>query len=98
MKLRLTSAAEADVREINAWYHELHPELARNFRDSLDAVLASIRRNPNAYPVVYGDFRRAVMRRFPYCVFYVIEKTETVVLACTHGRRNPRTWQSRHNK
>lgn len=35
--------------------------------------------------------RRAVLRRFPYSLFYVIEGNEVIVLACMYQHQKPRT-------
>jgi hypothetical protein len=49
-----------------------------------------IRRNPDQYQIIKGQARRAVLRRFPYSLVYVASEQEIVVLACFHGRRDPR--------
>ena len=39
---------------------------------------------------------RALLRRFPYSLMFVIEADETVtVIACFHGSRDPAHWQKR---
>jgi plasmid stabilization system protein ParE len=35
------------------------------------------------------------LRRFPYSLFYRIIDDQVIVVACMHGRRHPRRWQSR---
>jgi plasmid stabilization system protein ParE len=39
--------------------------------------------------------RRALVRRFPYAIYFRAAPDEIVVLAVIHGRRHPRHWQSR---
>jgi len=39
--------------------------------------------------------RRVGVRRFPYGLYFIVEDTRIVVIACFHGRRNPRRWQLR---
>ncbi|MDA2925241.1 type II toxin-antitoxin system RelE/ParE family toxin [Acidobacteria bacterium AH-259-L09] len=97
MKLRLTPAAEADIREVYMWYREQGGGLAQEFRRALDACLARIRRNRFSHPKVYGQLRRALLSRFPYAVFYVIGEEEIAVLGVFHGRRDPKVWQRRHD-
>jgi toxin ParE1/3/4 len=63
------------------------------FRPEAEAEL--LLHNPLAYPRVRGDTRRALVRRFPYAVYFRPTADETVVLAVMHGRRNPRRWRSR---
>lgn len=97
MKARFRPPAEDDVRDAYAWYREQGEGLAPEFRRALDACVAQIERNPLAYPKVYEELRRALLRRFPYGIFYPIEPTEVVVHGVFHGRRDPKAWQSRYN-
>ena len=62
---------------------------------ALDASLASIQRNPTAYAIVHKQMRRALLRRFPYGVIYLIGNNEIVVLGCFHASRNPKQWRNR---
>jgi hypothetical protein len=36
-----------------------------------------------------------VFRRFPYSLIYRVIGDDVFVLACFHGKRNPRVWRSR---
>jgi hypothetical protein len=47
------------------------------------------------YPTVFGNARRAVLRRFPYSVIYVVRDDELVIAACIHSGRDPIRWQKR---
>ena len=52
--------------------------------------------NPRQFPVVYKSIRRALLRRFPYALMFVIEADETLtVIACFHGSRDPARWRKR---
>jgi plasmid stabilization system protein ParE len=95
--VRLTRSAEADVEGVLSWYRERGHELADQFFGALERCLESVERNPLAFGKVHGDIRRALLRRFPYCVFYIVSQQEIVVLACVHGHRDPETWKSRRD-
>ncbi|MCA9757994.1 MAG: type II toxin-antitoxin system RelE/ParE family toxin [Candidatus Eisenbacteria bacterium] len=41
-------------------------------------------------------FRRAVVRNFPYAIFYRVLDAEIVILAVMRGRRDPSRWQGRN--
>jgi toxin ParE1/3/4 len=62
---------------------------------SMTLIFRRIQANPNQYPVVHRNVRRALVRRFPYGVFYVVEGQRIVVLAVFHGSRDPSQWKSR---
>jgi hypothetical protein len=45
--------------------------------------------------MVTAKVRRALVRRFPYSVFFTFRDDTTTVIACLHHRRNPRLWRRR---
>jgi plasmid stabilization system protein ParE len=58
-------------------------------------MVQTIAENPEHFPAIHKDIRRAVLRRFPYAIFYRIVSGHVVVIACFHGKRNPKDWRSR---
>jgi plasmid stabilization system protein ParE len=97
VNLRLTPAAEADVKGVHAWFRDRGHDLDDRFFQALDQCLDAIERNPFAFAVVHRDIRRALLRQFPYCIFYVVSGQEIVVLACIHGDRDSETWKNRRD-
>ena len=95
--VRLTPAAEADVEATLEWYGERGPELGEQFRQAFERSLELIQENPRSGPKVHGEIRRALLRRFPYCIFYIVEGDEVIVLGCLHGHRDPRRWKTRRD-
>jgi plasmid stabilization system protein ParE len=94
-RVSLTPEAEADVEDAHVWYVERGLGLAEDFRRSLDECMARIAGHPESYPAVHRSIRRALLRRFPYCVFYVVEAERAVVIGCLHARRDPQAWRLR---
>jgi plasmid stabilization system protein ParE len=94
-RLRLTPEAELDLDAAYAWYHAQNPHLAREFLAAVSTAIASIRRHPEAYQLVDPTMRRALLRRFPYGIFFEVGTTEIVVYAVFHGARDPRSWRRR---
>lgn len=39
--------------------------------------------------------RRALLRRFPYAVYFAVEESTVVVLTVLHAHRDPAAWQKR---
>ena len=63
--------------------------------ERIDDALSRIVSNPNLYPIVYRTLRRAVVRRFPFAVFYEETVDEIQVIAVFHSRRDPERWKAR---
>jgi len=47
--------------------------------------------NPLQYPKVYNEFRRCLLRRFPYALYYKIKNNKIIVCGLFHCARDPRT-------
>jgi plasmid stabilization system protein ParE len=91
-----TLPARAELIDAQDWYENEAPGLGRLFRSAVDAVTARMSANPRQFPVVYKSIRRALLRRFPYALMFVIEADGTLtVIACFHGSRDPAHWQKR---
>jgi plasmid stabilization system protein ParE len=87
--LRLRKKALADVSLIRSWYKKIDPLLEDRFVRSLNEGLDRIEAHPFAYQVVYRNTRRAILDKFPYSVFHLIQDTSVIVLAVIHHKRNP---------
>lgn len=78
-----------------AWYDEKEPGLGFRFLHDLETTYAAIARRPESFHRVRSGFRRAVMRKFPYAVFFEFDKKLVVVHSVFHCSRNPVEWRSR---
>jgi plasmid stabilization system protein ParE len=87
-RLRLHPIAEAELVEAMRWYADRGTGLGDALEASFSEMIDMISRNPRAYPVMAGNLRRAVLKRFPYNVVYSITEGEIQVVAFYHGRRD----------
>jgi plasmid stabilization system protein ParE len=52
-------------------------------------VFERIAAHPLAYAILYDEVRRALLRRFPFAVYFVIDRAQVVVLGVRHQRTDP---------
>jgi plasmid stabilization system protein ParE len=95
VELILIPEAELDLVEAYAWYEKRRAGLGEEFLSSVDARLESIRRQPELYALVHEAYRRALIRRFPFAIFYEYSEAEVVVYAVFHTSRDPEKWRQR---
>lgn len=86
--------AQADVRDAALWYEDRRPGLGSEFILHFDSLLERIAQNPLQFPAIGTDVRRALLRRFPYAVYFVVVD-RPVVIAVLHQHRHPDTWKAR---
>jgi plasmid stabilization system protein ParE len=89
--------ARSDVAEAFRWYEEQSLGLGLDFLRCVEAALQSIQRTPMMYPVVHESYRRALVRRFPFAIFFELDigRDCSVIYSVFHCSRDPRKWRSR---
>ena len=95
VELLIAPEAELDLAEAYVWYESRRAGLGEEFMSSVDACLESIRRRPEMYPVVDEGYRRSLIRRFPYAVFYEQSEATVTIYAVFHTSRDPHKWRQR---
>ena len=90
-----SQAARAELIEAQDWYEGEAAGLGWYFREAIDALTARLGANPQQFPIVFKNVRRALLRRFPYSLFFVVEGDTLLVVACFHASRDPLRWQDR---
>ncbi len=84
-----------ELDEAYNWYEQKKVGLGDEFLDCIDELLDRICLMPQSYPIVYRDVRRAIIKRFPYAIYYRLVSSRIIVTAIFHSRRNPKSWQRR---
>jgi plasmid stabilization system protein ParE len=95
VNLKFRPEAEEDLKETVIWYENNKKGLGARFLLAVDAAVQSIVRYHQAYPLVYKNYRKKIIRRFPFQIIYTIEENNIEVLAVFHSSRNPDEWKSR---
>lgn len=94
-EIRLRDEAETDLEEAAIWYQRQRRGLGYEFLDEVVTLLQTVQQHPLVYPVIHRETHRALMRRFPFGVFYLVEPEYIVVVAVMHASRHPGRWQGR---
>ncbi len=63
--------------------------LGFEFLESVESSINSILSFPEIYPKSYSNFRRCIIRRFPFSIFYTIEDKEIVIHSLFDNRQDP---------
>lgn len=96
-QVRLTAAAEADLREAFEYYEFCRAGLGREFLSEFDSALEIVARHPGGFRLVHKHVRRTMMRKFPFGIYYVERDHLLTVIAVFHAARDPRGWKRRTN-
>jgi plasmid stabilization system protein ParE len=83
---------QSDLAAAFDWYEEQSPGLGENLLSSVGSIFKSIEDFPEIFAFVHGSVRRAIIRRFPFAIFSLVEPSRIVILRVLHTSRDPRIW------
>jgi plasmid stabilization system protein ParE len=91
----LRQEAQAEFDGAFDYYENQRAGLGVDFVARVQQVFNRIAIHPQAHGIVFADIRKALVKRFPYCIFYRAEPTRVEVIAVFHSRRDPSIWMGR---
>lgn len=95
MKLRILDAASRDLIEGYHFYEKQQGGLGAYFLDSLYSDIDSLLLYAGIHAVFYGQYHRALSKRFPFAIYYRVSGQEVSIYAVLDCRRNP-AWIKTH--
>jgi plasmid stabilization system protein ParE len=87
--------AEQDLAKAYRWYEDRQVGMGETFLTCIDACLRTIQRNPEINRTVHENYRRGLVRRFPYAVFYEHVEGAVTIYGVLHTSRDQQRWRSR---
>ena len=93
--LIIAPEAEQDISEAYGWYEARRAGLGEEFLTCVDACIQAICRMPEMHGTVRENYRRGLLRRFPYAVFYAHAGGTVTVYSVFHTSRDPERWRQR---
>ncbi len=92
-RLHVSAEAEVEIFEAAVRYEREREGLGFPFEAQVNTVFARLLEHPFQFPVIEDGVRRALVRDFPYGVFFRMEADLIMVLAVLHLHRHPDTWK-----
>ena len=77
----LSPDAEADLDSAFRWYLRIDLNLAFRFRLETVATLRRVKTFPYQFPIINLITRRALLKRFPYSIYFDLNGDEVFVIA-----------------
>lgn len=92
--------AQAEIEAAAVWYEGRRPGLGSEFMRAIEVALDAIAEVPESWPRWQAGFpyRKYVLRRFPFVVFFTAEGVGIQVVAFAHAKRRPGYWVRRSDQ
>jgi plasmid stabilization system protein ParE len=94
-RLEFRLEASADIAEAFSWYEAQRPGLGTEFDEEIDRTLGYVQDMPLAGRLIHRTLRRALVRRFPFAIYYALTADLIEVRGVLHSRRHPGHWRRR---
>jgi hypothetical protein len=87
--LRFLPEVEEDAITAYKWYEGKSQGLGEDFLRIFYAYSGEINRAPFLYSEIQSSFRRCLLKRFPYAIYFIIKNDQVVVVGLFHCSRDP---------
>lgn len=81
---------QIDVQLAYDYFEERPPGAGDSFLERCFATTDRIRQHPEMYPVKFDDYRRALIPKCAFAIYYFLEPNRAVIAAVVYARRHPR--------
>jgi toxin ParE1/3/4 len=88
-------SADIDIQDAYEYYEGYQEGRGTLFLSHLDAAFTYIRNFPEIAPPFHGRYRRLLIPRFPYGIFYALESDRVIIAAVMNLQQNPAAIQRR---
>jgi len=95
MKISIHELAEKELIDSCDFYDEQVFGLGLKFISDVETTIKLIAINPLAFPIYFKDYRRAILRKFPFTLIYKIEQETILIMAIAHQKRKPKYFVKR---
>ena len=79
--------ADQDLAAARDWYDGKRAGLGDEFLDAVAAAMRELAHDPERERLYYRNFRRVLLRRFPYQIFYQLIGERVVVFRVMHAKQ-----------
>jgi toxin ParE1/3/4 len=79
MEVVLLLGAERDLQEAYNWVEDHRAASEHSFLEAIELRLEHLKRFPLLGPLYRGRYRRLLIPRYPFGIFYVVESNRVVV-------------------
>jgi plasmid stabilization system protein ParE len=97
-KYKLEPEAKQDLKEAVLWYEKQQEGVGERLFQNVLEKIEQISEKPKSYSTFHDEYRKASVKKFPYFIFYAIQKTFISIVAIWHKSRNPESFKERVNR
>jgi toxin ParE1/3/4 len=98
LEVVFSEQAELDLKEVREWYESIRIGLELEFLICIEAEIEVIRKAPFVNKEYFLNVRKAIINKFPYGIYYLVENERITVLSVAHHKRGSKTIKKKLKK
>ncbi|MCD6049524.1 MAG: plasmid stabilization system protein [Verrucomicrobia bacterium] len=87
-QISIRAKAERDLFEASRWYEQQVAGLGSDFITEAFRAIQDLASSADRRPSYYRDFRRILVKRFPYKIFYLIKGDCVIIMRVLHAKQD----------
>ena len=96
MTVEYHPSLQGELEEVRDHYNNRTPGLGDQFINEVEATVLRLAANPGRWMVIERDLRRALLKRFPYVIYFRQVASDRIrVTVVKHQRRHPQLGRER---
>jgi plasmid stabilization system protein ParE len=95
LRIIIRPLAEEDLSSAVKWYILESEKLAAAFLFEFNDAVNIVSRVPLGFQKKYKTVRAFALKKFPYNVYYIVNKNTMYIVAVLHQKRNPKLLKKR---
>ncbi len=76
--------AQNDINTAYYFYEGREQGLGEKFLEVLDFEFDRMKENPDLFQIAFGRYRRVVIHKFPFIIYYVFEDAKLIIYSVFH--------------
>src|SRR5687768_1774346 len=87
--------AEFELNDAAVFFENEREGLGLRFLSAVETAVSHIQQRPQASPIIIGNIRCKVLRKFPYSIMFSVKPAHIRILAVANHKRRPFYWRAR---
>lgn len=89
-KIIFRKQANQDLADAIEWYEIKKLGLGKQFLSAVETCIGLIALEPEMFPVIHKNIRKARIKRFPYSIYFNCNQENLFIFAIFHAKRDSR--------
>jgi len=89
-EILISKTAKKEIDSAYSFYLDAGTRVADKFINEIYKYILEIKSNPTQFTTIRKKYKVCVVKRYPFTIYYFIERRKVVIVSVFHTSRNPK--------